>query len=146
MEPNAVAFHFWFHKSYKHMNPSFNQILNSFHQQWWCCSISFGEWRKGIEAWATSDSKDQWIRWCCSGTIVVFVYLNKMSHWRSWKLKILFLISFVPLCLHEIDCAGTRIIYNCSCSCDSKSYFKCWLGSFSNWLLRNQWSLCCKPL
>lgn len=108
MEPNAVSFHFWFHKSYKHMNPSFNEVLNSFHQQWWCCSISFGEWRKGIEAWATSDSKDQWIRWCCSGTIVVFVYLNKMSHWRSWKLKILFfniictaMLTWNRLCRHQ---------------------------------------------
>lgn len=38
--------------------------------------------------------------------------------------------------------AGTRVIYDSSSTCNSKSYFKCWPGGITDWLLWNQWSLC----
>lgn len=78
--------------------------VNSFHPQWWRCCISSSEWRKGAKAWTTSDSKDQWIRWCCSGKPQVFAYLYKIC--RYWELKIRYIFTSFYITLD----AYTRLI------------------------------------
>ena len=127
------------------------------HRQWWCSSIGAGEWGEGTSTRVAIDCKDQRICWCSSGTIQNMVHIWLAGGWgegTSTRVAIACKDQRICWCnsgtiwlgfrLNKFVWAGTWIIHNCTGPCNTKSYFKCWFGGFSNWLFWNKWSLVSK--